>query len=611
MPGANRGGDSIAAIGPCDLPGTVSAPAAWLRPMLKLQGIAVSPGVTIGEALVLDSEGFRIPRRFVARSAVDTELERLANAVAETSREIERNRDAIQAELGGQYAAIFAAHLAMLHDAKLQAELTSAVRDKNFWPEYAVSRTLRRYAKVFQNLDNHIAQRAHDIYDIEKSLLRNLLGQRRETLAAISQPVIVLAHNLTPSETANLDRRFVQGFATELGGPGSHTAIVAEGLEIPAVVGLGPFLADVSGGEPVILDGNQGIVILQPDEETIARYRLEVETARTVAARLDGLRDLPAETTDGVRIQVTGNIEFPSEVEQCLSRGCDGIGLYRTEFLYLTSPREPTEEDHFAAYSEVVRSINDKPVVIRTLDLGADKMRTEKTPEEERNPCLGLRSIRLSLRQLPMFRTQLRAILRASAIGDVRVLFPLVSTIVELRQARMVLADVMEDLAEHGIAFNPKMPVGMMVETPAAVIMLDAFIREVDFVSIGTNDLIQYTLAVDRGNKEVAELYNASDPAVLRQLRRSLDVAREAGVPANVCGQMSGSVMYTQLLLGLGLRQMSVPASAIPEIKQVCRSVSVAECRGIAERALAMDSAREVKAFLRDQMRRLLSESVA
>ena len=579
--------------------------------MLKLQGIAVSPGVTIGEALVLDSEGFRIPRRFVARSAVDTELERLANAVAETSREIERNRDAIQAELGGQYAAIFGAHLAMLHDAKLQEELTSAVRDRNFWPEYAVSRTLRRYAKVFQSLDNHIAQRAHDIYDIEKSLLRNLLGQRRETLAAISQPVIVLAHNLTPSETANLDRRFVQGFATELGGPGSHTAIVAEGLEIPAVVGLGPFLADVSGGEPVILDGNQGVVILQPDEETIARYRLEVETARTVAARLEPLRDLPAETTDGVRIQVTGNIEFPSEAEQCLSRGCDGIGLYRTEFLYLTSPREPTEEDHFAAYSEVVRVIKDKPVVIRTLDLGADKMRTETTPEEERNPCLGLRSIRLSLRQLPMFRTQLRAILRASALGDVRVLFPLVSTIVELRQARMVLADVMEDLAEHGIAFNPKMPVGMMVETPAAVIMLDAFIREVDFVSIGTNDLIQYTLAVDRGNKEVAELYNACDPAVLRQLRRSLDVAREAGVPANVCGQMSGSVMYTQLLLGLGLRQMSVPASAIPEIKQVCRSVSVAECRVIAERALAMDSAREVKAFLRDQMRRLLSESIA
>ncbi len=579
--------------------------------MLKLQGIAVSPGVTIGEALVLDSEGFRIPRRFVERSAVDTELARLATAVAETAHEVERNRDAIRAELGDKYAAIFEAHLAMLHDTKLQEELTSAVRDKNWWPEYAVSRTLRRYAKAFQNLDNHIAQRAHDIYDLEKSLLRNLLGQRRETLAAISQPVIVLAHNLTPSETANLDRRLVRGFATELGGPGSHTAIVAEGLEIPAVVGVGPFLADVSGGEPVILDGNQGVIILQPDEETIAQYRLEEEAARTVAARLDGLRDLPAETTDGVRVQIMGNIEFPSEVEQCISRGCDGIGLYRTEFLYLTSRREPTEEDHYAAYSEVVKALPDKPVVIRTLDLGADKMLTERTPEEERNPCLGLRSIRLSLRQLPIFRTQLRAILRASALGDVRVMFPLVSTIVELRQARMVLADVMEDLAEHGIAFNPKMPVGMMVETPAAVMMLDAFIKEVDFVSIGTNDLIQYTLAVDRGNKEVADLYNACDPAVLRLLRRSLDVAHEAGVPANVCGQMSGSVMYTQLLLGLGLRHLSVPASAIPEVKQVCRSVSVADCRLIADKALTMHAAQEVKAYLRDQMRRLLAHTVA
>ncbi len=579
--------------------------------MLKLQGIAVSPGVTIGEALVLDSEGFRIPRRFVERSAVDTELARLAHAIGETSREVERNRDAIRAELGEQYAAIFEAHLAMLHDEKLQRELQSAVRDRNWWPEYAVSRTLRRYAKVFQSLDNHISQRAHDIYDIEKSLLRNLLGQRRETLAAISQPVIVLAHNLTPSETATLDRRFVKGFATELGGPGSHTAIVAEGLEIPAVVGVGPFLADVSGGEPVILDGNQGLVILQPDEETIARYRQELEAAQTAAAQLQELRDLPAETTDGVRIQITGNIEFPNEAEHCLARGCDGIGLYRTEFLYLASKTEPTEEDQFAAYAAVVQTMAGRPVVIRTLDLGADKLHAGLNVEEERNPCLGLRSIRLSLRQLPIFRTQLRAILRASALGDVRVMFPLISTIVELRQARMVLADVMEDLAEHGIAFNRKMPVGMMVETPAAAMMLDTFIKEVDFVSIGTNDLIQYTLAVDRGNKDVADLYNACDPAVLRLLRRSLDVAREAGVPANVCGQMSGSVMYTQLLLGLGLRQLSVPPSAIPEVKQVCRSVSVAECRLIAEKALAMDGAREVKAFLRDQLRRRLAHAVA
>jgi len=373
-------------------------------------------------------------------------------------------------------------------------------------------------------------------------------------------------------------------------------------------VGLGPFLADVSGGEPVILDGNQGVVILQPDEETIARYRLEAEIARSVAAQLDTLRDLPAETIDGVRIGIHGNIEFPNEAEHCIARGCDGIGLYRTEFLYLTSPREPTEEDHFAAYSEVVRAMPNLPVVIRTLDLGADKLRTETT-SEERNPCLGLRSIRLSLRHIPSFRTQLRAILRVSAMGDVRVLFPLISTILELRQARMVLADVMEDLAEKRIDFNRNMKVGMMVETPAAAMMIDVFVKEVDFVSIGTNDLIQYTLAVDRGNKDVADLYNASDPSVLRLIRRSLDAAAAVGVPANLCGQMSGSVVYTQLLLGLGLRQLSVPPSSIPEVKQVCRSVSVAECRLIADRALEMDSAREVKNFLRDQLSRVLPET--
>ena len=579
--------------------------------MLKLQGIAVSSGVTIGEALVLDSEGFRIPRRFVARSAVDTELQRLSNAIAESTTEIKKNRDAVRGELGEQYAAIFDAHLAMLHDQRLQEELTNAVRERNWWPEYAVSRTLRRYAKVFQKLDNHIAQRAHDIYDIEKSLLRNLLGQRRETLASISEPVVILAHNLTPSETANLDRRFVKGFATELGGPGSHTAIVAEGLEIPAVVGIGPFLADVSGGEPVILDGNQGVVILQPDEETIARYRLEAEVAETVAASLGQLRDLPAETVDGMRIQIRGNIEFPEEVEQCTRRGSDGIGLYRTEFLYLTSQHEPSEEDHYRAYCKVINALDGKPMVVRTLDLGSDKMLTEKSPEEERNPCLGLRSIRLSLRQLPMFRTQLRAILRASVHGDVRVMFPLVSTILELRQARLVLSDVMEDLAEHDIDFNPKLKIGIMVETPAAAMMLDAFIEEVDFVSVGTNDLIQYTLAVDRGNKDVADLYSACDPAVIRLLKRSLDVADDAGVTASVCGQMSGSVMYTQLLLGLGLRELSVPAASIPEIKQAVRSVSIADCQAVAKRVLEMNSARDVKAFLRDQKRRLLAETIA
>ncbi len=572
----------------------------------------MSPGIAIGEALVVDHEGFRIPRRFVARDAVEDELERLDQAIVSSGQEIERNRDAVTRELGDQYGAIFSAHLQMLRDPRLRSELDEMIRQKHYSPEYAVSRALRRYAKVFQSLDNsYLAQRANDIFDIEKRLLRDLLGRSREELAHLVSPVIVLAHNLTPSETANLSREFVRGFATEIGGAGSHTAIVAEGLEIPAVVGLGLFLTDVSGGDPVIVDGDQGIVILQPDEETIAYYRSEVDERRTRTERLGQLRELPAETADGVRIELLGNIEFPHEVVQCTQRGADGIGLYRTEFLYLGAEVEPTEEVHFQAYSSVVQAMVGKPVVIRTLDLGADKVLKNLDPEAERNPFLGLRSIRLSLQNLPLFRTQLRAILRASALGDVRLMFPLITTMLELRQAKMVLADAMEDLQEQRIAFNREMPVGMMVEVPAAVIMIDHFITEIDFISIGTNDLIQYTLAVDRSNKDVAAMYNAADPAVLKLIDLSIRAADRGNVPVNVCGQMSGSTIYTMLLLGLGLRRFSVTPSSIPEIKKLCRTVTIPKCRELAQRVMGMEHARDIKMYLREELKKVLPELAA
>jgi phosphotransferase system enzyme I (PtsI) len=579
--------------------------------MQRLQGIAVSPGVAIGEALVMDNEGFRIPRRFVARDAVEDELERLEKAIAIAGAEIERNRDAVARELGREYAAIFDAHLQMLRDARLRSELETMIRDRHYSPEYAVSRTLRRYAKVFQSIQSsYLAERVTDIFDIEKRLLRNLLGQSREELSHLTSPVVILAHNLTPSETANLDRKFVRGFVTEVGGPGSHTAIVAEGLEIPAVVGTGPFLTDVSGGDLVIIDGHQGLVILQPDEETIARYRHEAEQQKSQAARLETLRDLPAETADGVRIELLGNIEFPYEVISCVERGCDGIGLYRTEFLYLGAETEPTEEVHYEAYARVVQAVGTRPVVIRTLDLGADKMAHLPKPEDERNPVLGLRSIRLSLRNLPLFRTQLRAILRASALGDVRIMFPLITTMMELRQAKMVLTDVMEDLEEHGIPFNRDLKVGMMVETPAAAMMINHFVEEVDFISIGTNDLIQYTLAVDRANKDVAGLYNACDPAVLRLIDMTVRAAKNGGVPANMCGQMSGSPTYTALLLGMGLRQMSVTPAAIPEIKKVCRSLTIPHCEAIASRVMGMENAREIKSHLREELKKVTPDVI-
>ncbi len=572
--------------------------------MQKLQGIAVSPGVAIGEALVMDNEGFRIPRRFVARDAVVDELERLDKAVSAAATEISRNRDAVSQELGDKYGAIFEAHLQMLQDSRLRGELEEMIRQRHYSPEYAVSRTLRRYAQVFQRLESsYLAERANDIFDIEKRLLRHLLGRRREGIAHLTSPVLVLAHNLTPSETANLDRRFVRGFVTEIGGPGSHTAIVAEALEIPAVVGTGPFLTEVSGGDQVIIDGDKGLVILQPDEETLARYRHEAEELRSLQAKLEPLRDLPAETLDGVRVMIMGNIEFPYEVDHCVARGADGVGLYRTEFLYLGSETQPTEEVHYEAYARVMKAMEDKPVTIRTFDMGADKL-PNHSADDEKNPFLGLRSIRLALRNLPMFRTQLRAALRASALGKLQIMFPLVSTLLELRQAKMVLADVMEDLDEHGIPFDRNLPIGMMVEVPAAVMMLDRFVEEVDFISIGTNDLIQYTLAVDRSNKDVVQLYNPADPAVLKLISMSIEAANRKGLTVNMCGQMSGATVYTMLLLGLGLRSFSATPSALPELKNVVRSVSIEQCKQIAARAMSMENAREIKSYLAEELKK-------
>jgi phosphotransferase system enzyme I (PtsI) len=578
--------------------------------MQKLQGIAVSPGVVIGEALVMDNEGFRIPRRFVARDAVVDEIERLEKAIEASAWEIARNRDAVTQELGNQYGAIFEAHLQMLQDPQLHSELHEMISQRHYSPEYAVSRTLRRYAQVFQKIESsYLAERANDIFDIEKRLLRHLLGHRREGIAHLTSPVLVLAHNLTPSETANLDPKFARGFVTEIGGPGSHTAIVAEALGIPAVVGIGSFLSEVSGGDQVIIDGDKGLVILQPDEETLAQYRHEAEENRSLAAKLEPLRDLPAETLDGVHIDILGNIEFPYEVDHCVERGADGVGLYRTEFLYLGAEVEPSEDVQFEAYSRVIQTMGDKPVTIRTFDMGADKMPNLPAMEDERNPCIGLRSIRLALRNLPLFRVQLRAALRASALGNLQIMFPLVTTLLELRQAKMVLADVMEDLDEHGIAFNRDLPIGMMVEVPAAVVMLDHFVKEVDFLSIGTNDLVQYTLAVDRSNKDVVQLYNPADPAVLRLIRMSLDVADREKVPINMCGQMSGNPIYTMLLLGLGLRRFSATPAAIPELKNLVRKVSVEQSKVVADKVMTMENAREIKSYLIDEMKKCMGET--
>ena len=576
-------------------------------------GIAVSPGVVTGPVLVLGSENFRIPRILVNRDAIDDEIQRFHAALEDVCRDIKSNEQLVSAQLGAQYGAIFSAHLQMAQDPRLIREVEALIREHTRSPEFAVSRVLRSYAEQLEKMgDRYLSERALDIFDLEKRLLRQLLGESREELRNLTQPVIVLAHDLTPSETATLDTKFVLGFATEVGGRTSHTAILAGALEIPAIVGLGRCLAGVSGGETVILDGDNGRVIIDPDSETVARVQdMQIRSER-IRTRLGLMEALPAETEDGQRVTICGNIEFPEEVRHCIKRGADGVGLYRTEFLFLSGNREPSESDHYEAYCRVVEACGDLPVVIRTLDIGADKVPQllESQFSNSPNPMLGLRSIRLSLLNTPMFKRQLRAILRASVHGNVRVMFPLISTLLEFRQAKMILMDVMEDLEDEGIPFQRNIPIGMMVEVPSAVILAEEFAREVDFFSIGTNDLIQYTLACDRSDPAVANLYRSGDPSILRLIQMVLRAAEKHGKPVTVCGQMSSEPRFIPLLLGMGLRSLSATPQAIPRLKEVVRNLSISEAVRISQHASSLDPARDVEHYLQGELSRLCPDLV-
>jgi phosphotransferase system enzyme I (PtsI) len=577
------------------------------------RGIPVSPGVAIGPALVLDTEGYRIPQRFIDSEAVAEEIERMRRALSAAAAEAQANQRAVTEKLGSQYGAIFGAHALLVEDKTLARELEALIQGQKFAAEYAVSQVIRRYAKALESIDRgHFATRASDLFDIERSVLGHLLGQQRENVHDLKKPVIIVAHDLTPSETAAMDRRMVHAFATEAGGRASHTAIMAGALEIPAVVGIGKFLTDVSGGDVLIVDGNEGVVILDPDQETLRHYESTQSTFRKFETELGELRDLPPETRDGVYVSLLGNIEFPEEAQHCLDRGATGVGLYRTEFLYLNKKVDPSEDEHFHAYMKVLETLGShRPVVIRTLDLGADKFAIASEPVvHERNPFLGLRSIRLCLQNLTLFKTQMRAILRASATGDVRILFPMVSTLLEIRQCKMILAEVKEDLEEENVPFNRQLPIGTMIEVPSAAIIADQLAREVDFFSIGTNDLIQYTLAADRSNETVATLYSPGDPAVLRLLDQVIRAAGRANIAVNVCGEMSGDPIYTQLLLGMGLRQLSATPHNIPEIKKLIRSTTIDEAKRVAQEAMSLDTSRDVNNYLREQTRRILPELV-
>jgi len=575
------------------------------------RGIAVSPGLAIAPAIVLDSEQFRIPRRSIEPAEADAEWARFEGAVELAKAEVRQLRERVSQDIGEKLGAIFDVQDALLTDSRLIEEVRELVHRERYAPEYAVATVLRGYARKFLNLPNrYMAERVVDVYDVEKRLLRNLIGAKREGLHQLSEPVIVIAHDLTPSQTAALDPSKVLAFATDIGGRTSHTTIVARAMGIPAVVGLKTITADVSGGDPVIVDGNRGLVIINPDEQSIERFRQSERRFHRMEEELGHLKDLPAVTKDDHEVQLWGNIEFPQEVELCLARGATGIGLYRTEFLYLDRDSDPPEEDHYQAYAEAIQALGGLPITIRTCDLGADKFTHLSGDYEERNPFLGFRSIRFSLQHVGLFRTQLRAILRASALGPTRLMFPLVTNLKELRQARMILNDVREDLDEEGIPYDRDMKVGVMIEVPSAALMAKNFAAECDFFSIGTNDLIQYTLAVDRSNERVAQYYTPGHPAVLRLIREVVQAAADAEnkVEVAVCGEMAGEPMYTLVLLGLGIDVLSVSPATLLEIKKVIRSVTLEQAREVVDKVFRFDSDREVDAYLLEIVRRLLPE---
>ena len=575
------------------------------------KGIAVSPGVSIGKSLMVDSEDYRIPRREIEPSQRVVEIQRIRNAFSGAIKELDALERGQDEATGGRIKDIFAVHLRFLRDRSLRRRITDMVHADSVTAEYAVSTVLRAVASHFETnvKDTYISERAADIYDIERRLLRRLLGTKQEDILHLREEVIVVARQLSPTQTAGFNRDYVKGIASDAGGRTSHAAIMARSLGIPAVVALEDLTEVVRGGDQVIIDGNRGIVIVNPDEETLRQYEAYSREFVALEHKLDTIREKPATTRDGVRIRLLGNIEFPDEAPSVLEKGGEGVGLYRTEFLYLNRPTEPIEQEQYEAYAEVARVFKNKPVVIRTFDLGADKYTQAQRQTPEPNPFLGLRSIRFCLQNLTMFKTQLRAILRASVLGQIKIMFPLITSIQELMQAKMIVHDVMEDLDEEKIRYNRDIEIGAMIETPSAALTASTLARDADFFSIGTNDLTQYTLAVDRGNELVSPLYSAADPAVLRLIRMIIQDANKARIDVSVCGETASEPEYVMLLLGMGIRTLSLTPPMIPEIKQVIRSVTIEDCNHLTRTVLAMNSERQISSYLRTAARKILPEA--
>lgn len=577
--------------------------------MEQLRGIAASPGIVIAKVYVLNHQHYSVKRRHLDNkktATIEAELARFERAITNACDEIEKATRQIKNE-NQNLAGILMFQSFTLKSKEFKNDVIEGI-GQGYTTEHAVQDYFRKYRLQLSQL-NMLEDRISDLAHMERRVLRNLVGETQETLEQQEGPIIIVASDLDPTTTAELPLDKVVGLATAVGGPTSHTAIVAQSRNIPAVVGVNLLTQIVHGGETMILDGRKGKVIVNPDPHTLARYRKRRADYQAYSKALSGIRRYPAETLDGYRIRLFANIEFPKEVKAAIKNGADGIGLYRTEFLYSETNPNPSEDEHIAAYEEALKHLSadgvKRPLVIRTLDLGADKFNPDKD-QIEMNPFLGQRSIRWCFAHPDVFHTQLRAILRVSTLGDVRIMLPMISSLEELLQAKHYLRRAMAELQAEDVAFNEDIKVGIMIEVPSAALIADVLAKEVHFFSIGTNDLVQYALAVDRGNQRVASYYEPAHLSIFRMLARVVQAGRTHNRSVSLCGEISGDEIFTALLLGLGLRDLSMAPARIPNIKQCVRSLRMVDALGIARKLCSEVEARQARRYLEAEARKIL-----
>ncbi len=568
-----------------------------------LFGIGASPGIAIGATFVVDRTRIKAVERTIAPEEIPEEIQSFLEAVRISKKQLEDVKQAVADRRLAEHLHIIDTHLLILDDQMLVGDTVDIICRERINAEGALKRTLDKFREVFDSIeDEYLRERRSDVDSVGDRLLRNLIGEKQQSVTEIDRKAIVVAHDLSPADTMQMDKSRIIGFITDVGGRTAHTAILARSLGIPAVVGLETATAQVREGMPVIIDGTSGTVILNPSPETFKEYLKKKQFYEYLEKELLSYRSLAAETLDGHRVTLRGNVELAEEISLALREGAEGVGLYRTEFLYMNRVGLPTEEEQYQVYRGVVEKMAPHPVTIRTLDVGGDKLVSDIDLSDEANPAMGLRAIRFSLKEGKIFRTQLRAILRASAHGRVRILFPMITGVAEILSCKQLLAQLKEELSGEGHLFDPHIQIGIMIETPSAAMIAELLAREVDFLSVGTNDLIQYCLAVDRGNEHVAYLYEPLHPAVLRALQMTCKAAREAGIEVAMCGEMAAEPLYTPVLLALGFDELSMNAPYISRVKRIVRQIRRDEGVKLLEELLQLGTAPEVARRLELEM---------